>query len=88
MTQEEWSVFATFGDRISAQALVGLLDSEKVPCRFVSNEPVPGLGSEFAVWVPTQLLHRARWVRDQSQVSEQELADLALASAPPPAEKS
>jgi hypothetical protein len=77
-----WSVFASFGDRISAQALVGLLESEKLPCRFASNEPVPGLGTEFSVLVPTQLLHRARWIHEQSQVSEQELTYLATGELP------
>ena len=45
MPQDDWSMVATFGDRISAQALVGLLDSEKLLCRLVSNEPLPGLGT-------------------------------------------
>jgi hypothetical protein len=77
MAPADWSVVAKFGDRISAQALYGLLEAEKVPCYFASNEVVPGLGSEFAVLVPTRLLHRARWICEQSRVSEQELADLA-----------
>lgn len=77
MPASGWSVVAKFGDRISAQALFGLLEAEKVPCYFASNEVVPGLGSEFAVLVPTQLLHRARWICEQSRVSEQELAELA-----------
>jgi hypothetical protein len=74
---DDWSVVATFGDRISAQALVGLLDSEKLLCRLASNEPLPGLGTEFAVLVPTHLLHRAQWIREHAQVSEQELNFLA-----------
>ncbi len=77
---DDWSVVAAFGDRISAQALVGLLDSEQLLCRLVSNEPLPGLGSEFAVLVPTPLLQRARRIRDEARVSEQELTELALAA--------
>jgi hypothetical protein len=77
MSPGDWSVVDKFGDRISAQALYGLLEAEKVPCYFASNEVVPGLGTEFAVLVPTHLLHRARWICEQSRVSEQELADLA-----------
>jgi hypothetical protein len=79
---DDWSVLATFGDRISAQALVGLLDSEKVLCRLSSNEPLPGLGTEFAVVVPTEFLHRALWIRDHAQVSEQELTYLATGELP------
>ena len=55
MNATDWSILATFGDRISAQALVGLLDSEKLPCRLISNEPLPGLGTQFAVLVPQEL---------------------------------
>jgi hypothetical protein len=79
---EGWSVFASFGDRISAQALFGLLESEKLACRLVSNEAVPGLGTEFSVLVLTHQLHRAEWIRKQSQVSEQELTYLATGELP------
>jgi hypothetical protein len=82
MGKQLWSVFATFGDRISAQALIGLLESEKLPCRFVSNEVVPGLGTEFSVLVHTNQLHRAKWIREQSQVSVQELTYLATGELP------
>ena len=82
MLTDDWRVLATFGNRIGAQALVGLLDSEGLACRFASNEPVPGLGTQFAVLVPTALLQRAQRLWAQSQVSEQELTDLALATPP------
>ena len=85
---DDWSVVATFGDRISAQALVGLLDSEKVLCRLSSNEPLPGLGSEFAVLVPKHLLARATRIREEAHVSEQELTFLATGELPDEAEKS
>ena len=82
MALDGWSVVATFGDQIAAQALIGLLVSEKVPCHYVSNAAVPGLGTEFAVLVPTELLHRAQWVREQARVSEQELDRLAARKTP------
>jgi hypothetical protein len=84
---DDWSVVAAFGDRISAQALVGLLDSEKLPCRLSSNEPLPGLGTEFAVLVPTPLLQRAKRIGEEARVSVQELTDLALGKIPDEAEK-
>ena len=88
MNVNEWTIVATFGDRISAQALVGLLDSEKILCRLVSNEPLPGLGSEFAVMVPRGLLQRATRIREEARVSEQELTYLATGELPGPADKS
>jgi hypothetical protein len=88
MNATDWSIVATFGDRISAQAVVGLLDSEKLPCRLISNEPLPGLGSEFAVLVPKDLLHRAKWICAEARVSEQELTFLATGEMPGESEKS
>ncbi len=86
MIWDGWSVLATFGDRISAQLLIGLLESEKLPCQFVSNEAVPGLGTEFRVLVPTERLRRAQAIREQTRVSEQELSDLATGETPDNAE--
>jgi hypothetical protein len=85
---EGWSVVATFGDRISAQALVGLMESEKLPCYLASNAAVPGLGTEFAVLVPSEFLRKARRTIDQARVSEQELTYLALGETPGEPEKS
>jgi hypothetical protein len=87
MNVNDWTLIATFGDRISAQALVGLLDSEQIPCRLISNEPLPGLGSEFAVMVPPGLLARATRIRAEARVSEQELTYLATGETPGAADK-
>jgi hypothetical protein len=84
---EGWSVVAAFGDRISAQALVGLLESEKLPCYLASNAAVPGLGTEFAVLVPSEFLRKARRTVEQAHVSEQELTDLALGASAGESEK-
>jgi hypothetical protein len=79
----DWSQIASFGDPISAEALVGLLESERVPCRIESNAIIPGLGTSFAVLVPPGLLRRATWIRNQAaQVSEQELTYLATGQLP------
>jgi hypothetical protein len=88
MNATDWSILATFGDRISAQALVGLLDSEKLPCRLISNEPLPGLGTQFAVLVPQELLRKATRLREEAQVSESELTFLATGELPGEPEKS
>jgi hypothetical protein len=78
-----WRVVDTFGDRISAEALLGLFASENLPSRIDSNEVVPGLGTEFSVLVPAELLHRANWIRRQAgDVSAQELIYLATGELP------
>jgi hypothetical protein len=85
---EGWSVVATFGDRISAQALVGLLESEQLPCYLASNAAVPGLGTEFKVLVPSEFLRKAQRTIEQACVSEQELTELAMGAGPGVVEKS
>jgi hypothetical protein len=82
VAMDGWSVVGTFGDRISAQALVGLLESEKLPCYLASNAAVPGLGTEFTVLVPSEFLRKAQRTVEQARVSEQELTSLALAASP------
>jgi hypothetical protein len=82
VSRDGWSVVAKFGDRISAQALVGLLESERLPCYLASNAAVPGLGTEFAVLVPTDFLRRAQRTVEQAHVSEQELTNLAMGESP------
>jgi hypothetical protein len=41
-----------------------------------------GLATFFSVQVPTQLLHRARWLLDSAKVSESELTYLATRELP------
>ena len=82
MSIDGWSTIASFGDQISAQALSGLLKSESLPCMVISNAAVPGLGTEFSVLVPTPQLHRARLIRDQNRVSDEELTYLATGELP------
>ncbi len=82
MPIDGWSVVASFGDPISAQALSGLLKSESLSCLVVSNAAVPGLGTEFSVLVPTEQRRRAQFVRDQTRVSEEELTYLATGEPP------
>lgn len=82
MSIDGWSVVASFGDPISAQALLGLLQSELLPSMVISNAAVPGLGTEFSVLVPTPQLHKAQLIREQNRVSDAELTYLATGELP------
>ncbi len=82
MSIDGWSVVASFGDQISAQALSGLLKSESLPCLMISNAAVPGLGTEFSVLVPTPQLRKAQLIREQNHVSAEELNYLATGELP------
>lgn len=78
----DWSEVVTYPDRISAEVVLGLLAQGGVPGRIVSDEHLPGLGLFFSVVVPAELLHRARWLLSEAQVSESELTDLAMKELP------
>lgn len=79
---EAWSTVVNYRDRPSAEAVLGLLEAEHLPCFIASNECLPGLGSDFAVRVPAGLLHRAQWVLEQVQVTDAELTYLATGRLP------
>lgn len=82
MQNKSWVGVAVYSDRMSAEATLGLLAGEGLPAYISSDEHVPGLGSNFSVFVPPDLLHRAQWVLQQPPVSETELTYLALGEFP------
>ena len=77
MNREEWQPFQTFSDRGSAEALVVVLDSEDVPARIESSELVAGIETRHCVMVPSSLVHRAKWVLADSDLTDSELDYLA-----------
>lgn len=76
-TPSDWLEFASFPDAVSAEAMAGLFRSEALPVRVIADEPVPGLAHGFRVLVPADLMHRARWIVAQAQVSDEELDFIA-----------
>jgi hypothetical protein len=77
MQKQTWASVADYSDRISAEAALSLLMADGVPAYIASNDYVPGLGSDFAVLVPADSLHRARWILQALPLSERELTYLA-----------
>jgi hypothetical protein len=77
MNREEWQVFQTFSDRGSAEALAAVLASEDVPARVESSKLVAGIETRHGVLVPASLVHRAKWVLADSDLSDSELDYLA-----------
>ncbi len=78
MHDDKWVSVDSYADRFSAEALVGLLAGEGVPAHIASDEPIPGLGRNFAVLVPPELLQRAQSIVEQAPVSDKELTRLAM----------
>jgi hypothetical protein len=73
-------------DYIAADVLIGYLKSESIPAVAHNLASVPGLEQGTEVLVPKAYLPRARWLLEQQQPSDSELAELALATAPQPPE--
>jgi hypothetical protein len=79
-----WVEVDSFADRLSAEAVVGLLASEGVPAYIAADEPIPGLGRNFSVLVPPRLNRRASSILLQAPVSDPELTYLATGELPDP----
>ena len=77
MSRTEWTPFQTFADRGSAEALAVVLDSEGVPARVESSKLVAGVETRHCVLVPKSLVHRAKWVLADTDLSDSELDYLA-----------
>jgi hypothetical protein len=71
-----WEEFARFPNYWEGYVLAGLLRSEDVPAKVISLWPVFDAGSS-TVFVPRELMHRARWVLAWPAPSEAELTFLA-----------
>lgn len=82
MSDTSWASVATYSDKISAEAILGLLIGEGLPAYIKSDEHVPGLGSNFSVFVPADRQRQAQRILEQAQVSEKELTDLATGVRP------
>jgi hypothetical protein len=75
--EHTWVTVAVYSDRLSAEATLGLLAPNEIPAYISSDEHVPGLGIRFAVLVPSDAVHRARWILRAPPISEGELTYLA-----------
>jgi hypothetical protein len=69
---DEWRELAVFADLASAEVLAGLLRSESIDARVVTDEPVPGLIRSCSVRVPSASFAKAREICSRAQLSEEE----------------
>lgn len=86
-SENEWELFQTFTDVGSAEVMCAWLLSEEVPARVDTRSLESSLEMQYRLWVPRDLLHRARWVIAQSGPTEAELEYLATGKLPGTAEK-
>jgi hypothetical protein len=69
---DEWQELAVFADLASAEVLAGLLRSESIDTRVVTDEPLPGLIRSCSVRVPPASFAKAREICSRAQLSEEE----------------
>ena len=78
-----WKPFATTSDTVSAEAIAGRLRSEGVPVTVRTDVAVLGEARLCQVCVPSDMLHRARWIFDTESFTEAELTFLATGELSP-----
>jgi len=77
VSDDTWVSLLTYSDRICAEAFLGLLAGANIPAYIKSDEHVPGLGTNFSIFVPSDRLRQAQRILEQGRVSEKELTELA-----------
>jgi hypothetical protein len=77
----DWELFRSFPDEDGALLLAGQLRAGECPAKVSPRKLASGLESEYRVYVPRSLAHRARWIVGQLPVSDEELESLALRAA-------
>jgi len=80
--KQDWQAVAEFENHLAAEIAASVLRAESVPVRIESSGALPGLEVGSRVMVPADLLHRARWLWEQAQVSDAELELLATGRLP------
>jgi hypothetical protein len=82
MIQERgWQIFATYRDEIAAGVVVDYLRHNDCPAA-VSGTVSADVDSHVNVLVPSELLHRARWLWSQADLTEGELQFLISGELP------
>ncbi len=78
----DWEVFRSFPEQSAASALCGQLEAGGCPATFEPRALANALGTEYCVFVPKTLAHRARWIVAQLPISDAELEFLATGKLP------
>jgi len=80
----EWVAFRSFPDESAAVALCGQLRSGDCPAEVQPRALSASVDTEYCVFVPKSLEHRARWIVSQLPISDEELDFLATGKLPTP----
>ena len=77
VANEPWCIFGEFDSEVAAQVIRGLLEAEGVDCGIDSARLELGIPAKFRISIPQSKLHRARWIVEQSDLTDRELEFLA-----------
>ena len=77
----DWELFRSFEEEDTALVLAGQLRASECPAKVSPRKLASGLETEYRVYVPRSLAHRARWIVGQLPVSDEELESLAVRAA-------
>jgi hypothetical protein len=83
-TSDDLQPILAFETRAAADAVAAVLETESIQGVVAAGELVAGLDADFILSVPASLVHRARWVLAQADLSEAELTYLATGQLPEP----
>jgi hypothetical protein len=78
----DWECFLTYPDEASASAVAGYLSAHGCPAQVAASSPGLDLTPSVEVLVPGHLLHRARWLWAQADLTAGELEYLATGRLP------
>lgn len=84
---DDWVVFRVFPEQSGASALCGQLEAGGCPAKFEARALGNALETNFCVFVPKVLAHRARWIVAQLPLTDAELEFLATGKLPGQEEK-
>jgi hypothetical protein len=74
----DWELFRSFPEEDAALVFAGRLRAGECPAKVSPRKLASGLETEYRVYVPRSLAHRARWIASQLPLSDEELDSLAL----------
>jgi hypothetical protein len=74
----DWELFRSFPDENAALALSGQLLAGECPTKISPRKLASGLETEYCIYVPRSLVHRARWIVAQLPISDEDLESLAM----------
>ena len=76
MDSQDWILFKSFSEKTTVDVVAARLEDDGVPT-LIKSKLVAGVVGDFRIFVPSDLLHRARWLIPEAELTDAELDYLA-----------